>query len=201
MALFTPSTPTALGTRVEELSHQLTRMGDQLTTIQASLHLRGNSSSGITSSQLSSDGTQMCEQQQSSCQAPKSYSSVVSPDLVLVVKSVVADSFKEQRITNEYNSSVVIHGVPESKDDLIKVRDLFKLVNCADSLLNVFRMGKYNTPPAGRKLYRPLKLIFQSRGDLDYVLNYAKVISTSAEKTLPGIYITKLFTVDEIRAI
>ena len=45
---------------------------------------------------------------------------MVSPDLVLVAKSVVADSFKEQRITNEDSSSVVIHGVPESKDDLIK---------------------------------------------------------------------------------
>ena len=107
----------------------------------------------------------------------------MSPDLILVVKSVVADSFKEQCITNEDSSSVVIHGVPESMDDLIKVRDLFKLVNYADSLLNLFRMGKSNTHPAGRKLYRPMKVILWSIKDRNYVLKSAKVIVTSAEKT------------------
>ena len=50
MAPSTPSALSALGTRAEELSCQLTRMGDQLTAIQASLHLGGNLSSGVTSS-------------------------------------------------------------------------------------------------------------------------------------------------------
>ena len=125
----------------------------------------------------------------------------MSPDLVLVVKSVVADNVKKQRITDEDSSSVVIQRVPESKDDLIKVRDLLKLVYCADSLLNVFCMVKYNTFLAGRKLYRSLKVILQSRGDRDYVLKSAKFIVTSTEKNLPGIYITKLLTADEMRTI
>ena len=62
-------------------------------------------------------------------------------------------------------------------------------------------MGKYNTPPAGRKFYQPLKVIFLSRGDRDCVLKSVNVIVTSAEKTLPGIYITKLFNTDEMGII
>ena len=62
-------------------------------------------------------------------------------------------------------------------------------------------MGKYKTPPAGCKLYRSLKVTLRSRGDRDYVLKSAMVILTSTEKNLLGIYITKLFTSDEMRTI
>ena len=76
----------------------------------------------------------------------KSYATTVGCDLPSIAKSVMNENIKAQRNNERDKSSVVIYGLQESNNNLVKVRGLIHVCDCADSVVRVSRLGK---PVAG----------------------------------------------------
>ena len=74
----------------------------------------------------------------------KSYADIAAIDIIHVVQNAVAQGFKTQKKDDCVERTIVIQGLPESKNDIIHVRRL--LEDNMSSVVQVHRFGK--TPSA-----------------------------------------------------
>ena len=73
-----------------------------------------------------------------------SYADIAAIDIIPVVQNAVAQGFKTQKKDGCVERTIVIYGLPESKNDIIHVRRL--LEDDINSVVQVHRFGK--TPSA-----------------------------------------------------
>ena len=115
-----------IAAEVIDLKSKVTDIGKQLSALQSTLAVFAPVDSVRTGSLPNGDTKGISS-------TKKSYACAVglNEGLAKVVKSVVADSFKNQRIQDRDKASLVIHGVAETRNDLGTVRDFLKPIDCA----------------------------------------------------------------------
>ena len=70
----------------------------------------------------------------------KSYADIAATDIIQVVQNTVAQGFKTQKKDECVERTIVIYGLPESKNDIIHVCKL--LEDDINSVVQVHRFGK-----------------------------------------------------------
>jgi hypothetical protein len=98
------------------------------------------------------------------------------------VKTVLAESAKEQRRSERNNASLVIYNLKESSNDIKKVRELFCYCDCADTVVQVVRLGKPSQPSVSKPASspRPLKIEFWFQRERDFILQQARFLCDSS---------------------
>lgn len=112
----------------------------------------------------------------------KSYAAAVGTNLPEIVKTVLAESVKEQRRSERDNASLVIYNLKESSNDIKKVRELFCYCDCADTVVQVVRLGKPSQPSVSKPASspRPLKVELWSQRERDFILQQAHFLCDSS---------------------
>ena len=104
---------------------------------------------------------------------PASYASVVTSAIAVSVKEAVVDNIKDRESMSRVKSSVMIYGLPESKQDSQDIAKVLKAISVTCEPIAWFRLGKLiNYGPSCRP--RPLRLIFSKPSDKNFVLSAAK---------------------------
>ena len=172
---------------VIDLKSKVTDIGKQMSSLQSTLAVFAPVDSVRTGSLPNGDTKGISS-------TKKSYACAVglNEGLAKVVKSVVADSFKNQRIQDRDKASLVIHGVAETRNDLGTVRDFLKPIDCAESVLRVYRLGK---EPAQNRV-RPVKVELKSKSDRDHVLRQIKTVLKNVKGA--KVFITKYLNTEEL---
>ena len=120
-----------------------------------------------------------------------------------MVKSAFVESTKEQRSSERNSTSIVIHGMLESKNDEKNVHDLFKDTTRKGSIVRLYRVGKRlgyaNGYQAGANHIRPVRVKLRSISDRNDVLKRSKALAQSFKND--KIYITKCLSADELEKI
>ena len=150
----------------------------------------------ITGNQLSSQNSPAipCP---STASSKKSYAEAVSTDIFKVVQNAVSDSFKAKQLDDKINASVIIFGLPESRDDTYKVRKLLQ-DDDTQSIIRTYRLGKVSTGhlAANSKVTRPLRVELKSIEDRNWVLQNSRWLVRTAKET--HIRITKCLGASEL---
>ena len=114
----------------------------------------------------------------------KSYADIAATDSIQVVQNAIAQRFMTYKKDDCVERSIVIYGLPESKNDIIHVRKL--LEDDINSVVQVHRFRKtpsalspsYNQPRT-RSVCCPLKVELASNKDRDWVLRNNKMLTAS----------------------
>ena len=110
----------------------------------------------------------------------KSNAAAATVDIVKAVKSAVAEGLRIKNQDNKADASVMIFRLPESKNDLAKVRRL--LEDDVQFVIKVHRLGK--PPSAGQhtsgQLSRPIKVQLKSANDKNWVVCNAKELAKAS---------------------
>ena len=93
---------------------------------------------------------------------PASYVSVITNAIAVSVKKAVADSIKDREIMSRDKSSVMIHGLPESKQDSQDIAKVLKAISVTCEPIAWFRLGKLIKDDFSG---RPLRLILSKPSD------------------------------------
>ena len=104
---------------------------------------------------------------------PASHASVVTSAITVSVKKAVADSIKDRNSMSRDKLSVMIYGLPESKQDSQDITEVLKTISVTWEPIAWFRLGKLiNDGSFDRP--RPLRLIFSKPSNKYSVLSVAK---------------------------
>ena len=118
-------------------------------------------------------------------------------------KSAIVESIKEQRSSERDSTSIVIHGMLESKNDEKNVHDLSKDTTREGSIARVYRiskrLGDANGYQAGANHIRSVRVELRSMSDRKDVLKRPKALAQSFKNG--KIYITKCLSANELEKI
>jgi hypothetical protein len=108
----------------------------------------------------------------------KSYAAAVGTNLPEIVKSVIAESVKEQRRSERNSASLVINNLKETSNDTKKVRELFYYFDCVDSIAHVVRLDKPSQHNVSKPASSPrsLKVKRWFRREHDFILQQARFL-------------------------
>ena len=124
-----------------------------------------------------------------------SYACIVTSAIADSVKEAVADSIKDRESTSRDKSSVMINGLPGSKQDSQDIAKVLKAISVTCEPIAWFRLGKLiNSGFSGRP--RPLRLIFSKPSDKNSVLSAAK--NLTGKVVFGKVYISRLLSSDEL---
>jgi hypothetical protein len=115
----------------------------------------------------------------------KSYASVLNVnnssergELEKVVKSAVMEGVKAQKLDEKINSTIVIFGVPDTKNDVKRVYELLQCDDNDDYVIKISRIGKVGSEETtnATKRTRPIRVELKCRKDRDWVLENSKFL-------------------------
>ena len=150
-----------MGQLLSNMQSALASLASPSTTVRTGVQVKALKESGISSHH-------------------KSYAEVALADIIKAVQSVVADSFKSKSHDDYADTSVIIFGLPESKNDISKVCKL--LEENIQSVVHVQRIGKLTKAmkPASKSDHptssRPVKVQLKSQEDKSWVLRNVKLL-------------------------
>ena len=119
--VWTPGNVTVLNVidaRVNELRNNVASINQQISSMQSAL--------AIFSSLSGAAQTVQINKALDTSPQGKSYAAAASGDIFKAVKSTVAEGLRTKNQDNNADASVMIFGLPESKNDLAKVRRLLE---------------------------------------------------------------------------
>jgi hypothetical protein len=199
-----PSKPIPIDTMLVNVSDA--KVTDEISNIKQSIvTLDGKISSILSSISLNNGCLQSftTPNVSASTNAPKkSYAEVTSMDIVKVVQNAVTDSLRSKNEDNLAMSSIIIFGLPESSNDLTKVRRL--LEDDIQSVVRIQRLGKFSKPlrqqtGANVSIIRPLRVQLKQVEDRNWVLRNAGWLIRAFGNS--NVHIAKCLTAKEIENI
>ena len=180
-----------------------TKVNDDIFNIKQSIAtLDGKISSILSSISLCNGGSQSSTTSTST--SVPTFAEVTSADIANVVQRDVSHSLRSKTDDDLANSSIIIFGLPESNNDLTKVRRL--LEDDIQSVVRVQRIGKFSKPTQqvtdadkARKsssTIRPLRVQLKQVEDRYWVMQNAGSLIRAFGNS--GVHIAKCLTTKEL---
>ncbi len=180
----------ALKSSVESLAENVTVLSKQLLELKQNKEIFAGTNA-IDSASATDPMHKLC-----SNNSPK--------DIIQVVQNAVAEGFKAKKNDDSVERSVIIYGLPESKNDIGKVRKL--LQDDVNSIVYARRLGKSSaasTPPSAQSgsstSCRPLKVELCSNDDRDWILHNASRLIASYRSS--KVHIAKYLSSSELEHV
>ena len=123
-----------------------------------------------------------------------------------LLKDVMTEVIQSREHKAVQDTSVVLLGVPSSKDDAKMVSDIMAAINCSSKIVKIQRLGKYaksNISPAAESTAQPanrvlpLLVSFQTELDRFNVIRNAKVLSSTP---FSQVFVRKWLSKDELHS-
>jgi hypothetical protein len=123
-----------------------------------------------------------------------------------LLKDVITEVIQSRDHKAVQDTSVVLLGVPPSKDDAKMVSDIMTAINCSSKIAKIQRLGKYTkdnsnsaaesvAQPANRVL--PLLVTFQTELDRSNIIRNAKMLSSTP---FSQVFVRKWLSKDELHS-